>query len=72
MIVYAGSDIERAIQELKKRIAADGVLRELKSKRFFLSRSERRRVKDREAIKRRQRVEGKARIDFDPKMISIS
>jgi ribosomal protein S21 len=72
MIVYVGNDIEKSIQELKKKVNKDGVLRELKGKRFFLSRSERRRVKDREAIKRRQRVEGKARIDFDPKMISIS
>lgn len=72
MEVEVRGNIEGAILQLKKKIAADGLLKELKSKRFFLSRSERRRVKDREAIKRRQRVEGKARIDFDPKMISIS
>lgn len=57
MIVYVGNDIEKSIQELKKKVNKDGVLRELKGKRFFLSRSERRRVKDREAIKRRQRAE---------------
>jgi ribosomal protein S21 len=49
MIVYVGNDIERALVELRKKLNTDGLLRELKSKRFFLSRSERRRVKDRES-----------------------
>lgn len=57
MQVEVRSNIEVAILQLKKKIAADGLLKELKSKRFFLSRSCRRRVKDFEAIKRRQRAE---------------
>lgn len=57
---YVGSgDIERALVELKRQVARDGVLRELKARRFFLSRSERRRVKDRDALRRCRKLEKK-------------
>ena len=39
MIVYVGNgDIERAIRDLKRKVERDGLLRELRSKSYFLSR----------------------------------
>lgn len=52
MIVYVAGDIEKGIIELKKKMAKNGILRELRSKQFFMSKSERRKVKDHAATLR--------------------
>jgi small subunit ribosomal protein S21 len=59
MQVEVRSSIEEAITQFKKKVEKDGLLRELKSKQFFLSRSERRRMKDREAATRKRKSERK-------------
>ena len=61
MIVYVGSDIERGIQALKTAVAKDGILRELKAKRYFLSPSEKKKLKHRLAITRLKRMEKRRR-----------
>ena len=48
-------NIERAILSLKKEIARSGLLREVKARQFFLSRSQKRKAKNREAERRRRR-----------------
>lgn len=64
MIVYAGDDIERAIRDLKRKVDKDGVLRELRDKRFFLTRKERRRLKDHVSILRAKKA-GRMRARYD-------
>ena len=53
--------IERAIKHLKRRMAAEGILRELKRRRHYMKPSVKRRKKMSEAARRRrkrQRIEG--------------
>ena len=50
-------NIERAIKIFKMRVAKSGILKDLKVRAFFLTRTERRKRKDREALGRlRKRV----------------
>ena len=55
--VYAYDDFEKTISIFKERVDYDGILKETKVRRFYLTRSQRRRVKDIEAGKRRRRRE---------------
>ncbi|NCO67178.1 MAG: 30S ribosomal protein S21 [Nitrospirae bacterium CG_4_10_14_0_8_um_filter_41_23] len=48
-----GNDIERALKILKRQIQKDGLLRELKERRFYEKPSIKLRRKQREAQKRR-------------------
>ena len=50
-------DLERAITLFKKYMFKDGILRELKRKTFAMSRSERRKIKDKMALNRRRKKE---------------
>ena len=61
MIVYVGNDIEKALQGLKKAIARDGYLRELRT-RSHPKRSVRRGFKEGLAAKRRRQGEERRRI----------
>ncbi len=48
-------DVERAFKELKKRVNREGILKELKLRRFYEKPSERRKRKSKEAEKRRRK-----------------
>jgi ribosomal protein S21 len=48
-------DIEGLIKDFKIRVAKDGILRELKRRRYFQTRIEKRREKDRVALSRMKR-----------------
>ncbi len=47
--------IERAIKHLKRKMAAEGVLRELKRRRHYMKPSIKRRKKESEAARRRRK-----------------
>ncbi len=47
--------LERAIKHLKRKMAAEGVLRELKRRRHYMKPSVRRRKKEPEAARRRRK-----------------
>lgn len=49
-------NIQRAITQLKKKMATEGVFKELKRRRFYEKPSERRKRKMREAARRRRKA----------------
>lgn len=55
------NDIERAIKELKNKVSREGVLTELKKKRFAEKPSEVKRRKHREALKKMRKTKGRRR-----------
>jgi small subunit ribosomal protein S21 len=55
--VYVDGNIEVALKMLKKKIGKDGILRQLKLRSTFESRTQRRRRKEAEAAKRRKKRE---------------
>ena len=60
-VTVGDKGIERAIKNLKRKMAAEGVLRELKRRRHYMKPSVKRRKKASEAARRRRkrtRIEG--------------
>ena len=55
--------IERAIKHLKRKMAAEGILRELKRRRHYMKPSVKRRKKQAEAARRRRK---RAKMDAAP------
>jgi small subunit ribosomal protein S21 len=53
--VTTDKGIERAIKNLKRKMAAEGVLRELKRRRHYMKPSVKRRKKESEALRRRRK-----------------
>lgn len=49
--------VERAIKHLKRKMASEGILRELKRRRHYMKPSVRRRKKESEAARRRRKRE---------------
>ncbi len=47
--------VERAVKHLKRKMAAEGILRELKRRRHYMKPSVRRRKKEAEAARRRRK-----------------
>ena len=47
--------VEQAIRQLKNRLAREGILRELKNRRHYFKPSELKRIKTREAARRRRK-----------------
>ncbi len=54
--VKVQDDLEKAIRVLKRKIARNGILKELKKRRFYEKPSERRKRKRMEAAKRRKKA----------------
>ena len=54
-VVVRDGRVEQAIRQLKNRMARGGVLRELKSRRHYFKPSELKRIKRREADRRRRK-----------------
>jgi len=51
-IVVKDNDIEHALKALKRKIARDGLLKQLKTKRAYEKPSEKRKRKERESLRR--------------------
>jgi len=60
-VTVDGDNVDRAINRLKRKMADEGVLKELKKRRFYEKPSVRKKRKMREA-ERRRRKEAKRRI----------
>jgi small subunit ribosomal protein S21 len=54
-VVVGDRGVERALKTLKRKLAAEGVLRELKVRRHYLKPSIKRRKKQAEAARRRRK-----------------
>ena len=54
-VAVSDRGIERAIKHLKRKLAAEGILRELKVRRHYLKPSIKRRKKSAEAARRRRK-----------------
>jgi ribosomal protein S21 len=50
------NDIGKAITQMKRRMNDEGILRDLKKHEFYLTKSQKRRVKHKEALKRRNKL----------------
>jgi len=62
-VVVSDRGIERAIKMLKRKLASEGVLRELKMRRHYMKPSIKRRKKQAEAARRRRK---RAKIESAP------
>ncbi len=60
-VTVEGDNVDRAINRLKRKMADEGVLKELKKRRFYEKPSVRKKRKQREA-ERRRRKEAKRRL----------
>lgn len=56
-VVVDGKGVERAIKHLKRKLAAEGLLRELKKRRHYMKPSVKKRKKIAEAARRRRKRE---------------
>ncbi len=56
-VVVGDKGVERAIKHLKRKMAAEGILRELKRRRHYMKPSVKRRKKESEAARRRRKRE---------------
>ena len=56
-VVVDGDNVERAIKALKRKVAHEGIYKELKKRRFYEKPSERRKRKMREAERRLRKVQ---------------
>ena len=54
-VIVRDDRVEQAIRQLKNRMAREGVLRELKNRRHYFKPSELKRIKSREAARRRRK-----------------
>lgn len=54
-IKVVNNNVEKALRVAKKKLAADGLFRELKRRRFYEKPSVKRKAKEREATRRRQK-----------------
>src|SRR5271168_2917131 len=62
-VIVSDRGIERAIKMLKRKLASEGVLRELKMRRHYMKPSVKRRKKQAEAARRRRK---RAKLDAAP------
>ena len=68
-VAVGDKGIERAIKHLKRKLASEGILRELKSRRHYLKPSVKRRKKQAEAARRRRK---RAKADTEPRGMILS
>lgn len=68
-VVVGDKGIERAIKHLKRKLASEGILRELKSRRHYLKPSIKRRKKQAEAARRRRK---RAKADVEPRGLLVA
>ncbi len=59
-VVVEGDNVERAIKILKRKMADEGIFRELKKRRYYEKPSEAKKRKERDAARRRRKAERKA------------
>ena len=55
-VIVEGGNVERAMKILKRKMANEGVFREIKKRRYYEKPSERKKRKQREAVRRRRKA----------------
>jgi small subunit ribosomal protein S21 len=60
-VVVDDGNVDRALKILKRKMADEGILRELKKRRFYEKPSEKKKRKQREAQRRRRKAERRLR-----------
>ena len=60
VVLRAGESLESLLKRFRKKVTRDGVLSAVKRKRFFVSKSEQKRIAQRKAIRRERRRQWKA------------
>lgn len=55
VVLHQGESQESLLRRFRKKVTRDGVLSTAKKKRFFVSKSEQRRIAQRKAIRRERR-----------------
>lgn len=55
--VKSGEPIEKAIRRFKRKVETEGIMRDLKNKRYHMTRSQKKRAKRKLAQKRRRKLE---------------
>ena len=61
IVVRKGEDVNRAIRRFKKKVESEGIMRDIKKKRYYLKPSEAKKVKRKLAEKRRRKSQKKQR-----------
>lgn len=61
-VIVRDNNIEQAIRALKKKLQREGVFREMKMRRYFEKRSEKRVRKSAEAVRRARKLERKRQL----------
>ena len=59
-VIVDGDNVERAIKALKRKVATEGIYKELKRRRFYEKPSVKRKRKQREAERRRRKERRRA------------
>jgi len=55
-----GEDFSKAMRKFKRKVETEGIMRDLKNKKFHMTRSQKRRAKRKLAEKRRRKLENKS------------
>lgn len=55
--VKSGEPIEKAMRRFKRKVETEGIMRDLKNKRYHMTRSQKKRAKRKLAQKRRRKLE---------------
>lgn len=63
-VVVGDRGVERAVKQLKRKMASEGILRELKRRRHYMKPSVKKRKKSAEAARRRRKPARNAERDF--------
>lgn len=59
--VRNNEDIMKAIRRFKRKVENEGIMRDIKRKRYYMKPSEAKKLKRAEAAKRRRKTEGRKR-----------
>ena len=54
--IKQGEPFEKAFRRFKRKVETEGIMRDLKKKQFFMTKSERKREKRKQAEKRRRKM----------------
>ena len=52
-----GEDFSKAMRKFKRKVETEGIMRDLKNKKFYMTRSQKKRLKRKLAEKRRRKIE---------------
>ena len=52
-----GEDFSKAMRKFKRKVETEGIMRDLKNKKFHMTRSQKKRLKRKLAEKRRRKIE---------------